>query len=523
MTRAIQNLLSPVRHRVAPARRGRVPAHGRAAARVLQPPAVLRPGPARGLRQVAASASGASAAPARPSGSRPGTSGPRSVPASRSRPPGGGTSAATAWSGSRASSPSSMPTSSTLQEVALLDADGDLHDQPAELARLTGLARPLRARSTPSRSSSPRDGPGDRRRRRGATRSSSRDRWRDGFALGPAASAPTTTLVEPAGSRPAAGRRPLRDAPYGTREPRCAVGGRLAGAGPRVAIVDAHLTYVGHASSGGPGRGAAPPLADGSAAPVIVTGDFNAPIEAPETARGSRPRSIDAFAAVGIPPGDPRRAIVRPAIDRPRPRPRPATSRLPRSPTRPATRPITGRSWPTLAGRADARPARVAASAFEAVPRAASTWSASSASRARAPSTTAAGARSDERVVGEARAGGREPCPRPRPAPSRAGRDRARRASASAVRRPGPTASISPPATMIVEVARPRSRRVERLGRQARARAGGRGRAARWPGASASNVGPSVGRHATSVVGATSPAAMLRRRAGVADLADEAR
>ena len=51
--------------------------------------------------------------------------------------------------------------------------------------------------------------------------------------------------VEPAGSGlPLAGVTFL-EAPYGTREPRCAVGGRLAGPGPGVAIVNAHLTYAG--------------------------------------------------------------------------------------------------------------------------------------------------------------------------------------------------------------------------------------------------------------------------------------
>ena len=71
-------------------------------------------------------------------------------------------------------------------------------------------------------------------------------------------------------------------------------------------IVGAHLTYAGTEqrraqleAHGGRRRG--------MGSPVIVAGDFNAPIEATEM-RAVAGAFDDAFATVGIPVGDPRRA-----------------------------------------------------------------------------------------------------------------------------------------------------------------------------------------------------------------------
>ena len=71
------------------------------------------------------------------------------------------------------------------------------------------------------------------------------------------------------------------DAPYGTREPRCAVGGVWPAPDLAWAIVDAHLTYAGTEQRRAQVEAMAA-AADGMGSPVIVAGDFNAPIEATE-------------------------------------------------------------------------------------------------------------------------------------------------------------------------------------------------------------------------------------------------
>ena len=101
------------------------------------------------------------------------------------------------------------------------------------------------------------------------------------------------------------------DAPYGTREPRCAIGGHVTTDRGGFAIVNAHLTYAGT----GQRRAQADALAGIAAelaCPVVVAGDFNAPIEA----AGLHALSTgydDAFAAVGIEPGDARRESCGPS------------------------------------------------------------------------------------------------------------------------------------------------------------------------------------------------------------------
>jgi endonuclease/exonuclease/phosphatase family metal-dependent hydrolase len=195
-----------------------------------------------------------------------------------------------------------------LQEVALLTPNGELQDQPAELARMTGMH--VRYAAVHSFALiEPENG----RAIGAATWGNailSRRPLDAGFALGLPMGADDVP-VEPAGSPlPLAGVT-FADAPYGTREPRCAVGGRMPGPGdPGVAIVNTHLTYAGTEQR----RAQAETLAstaDSLGSPVIVAGDFNAPIEAPEM-RALASGFEDAFVAVGVGAGDPRRASCGP-------------------------------------------------------------------------------------------------------------------------------------------------------------------------------------------------------------------
>lgn len=131
-----------------------------------------------------------------------------------------------------------------------------------------------------------------------------RDPVHDGFATGLPAGA-DDALVEPVGADlPLAGVTFLA-APYGTREPRCAVGGTVSLGGADATVISTHLSYAG---SGQRAEQAAA-LLDLSATladPVILLGDFNAPIETAELAP-LRAAFVDAFEAVGVGPGDPAR------------------------------------------------------------------------------------------------------------------------------------------------------------------------------------------------------------------------
>ncbi len=190
-----------------------------------------------------------------------------------------------------------------LQEVALLTPNGDLHDQPADLARLTGMDVRYAAVHAFALIE-----PENGRAIGAATWGNailSRRPLEDGFARGLPVGA-DDALVEPAGtSLPLAGVT-FADAPYGTREPRCAVGGRLSAPSPRVAIVGAHLTYAGTQQRRAQVDAMAA-IAEDMGSPVIVAGDFNAPIEATEM-DGLSGAFDDAFATIGFPAGDPRRA-----------------------------------------------------------------------------------------------------------------------------------------------------------------------------------------------------------------------
>lgn len=189
-----------------------------------------------------------------------------------------------------------------LQEVAFYDVDGALYDQPLAIARLTDrrvrygavhaytVVEPVTGRAIGS-----------------ATWGNallSREPVRDGFTVGLPVGA-DDDLVEPAGrDLPLAGTRFL-DAPYGTREPRCAVGGSTSVAGMDVSVIATHLAYAGGGQRAIQAE-AVGRIAAGRREPVVILGDLNAAIESPEL-RTLAAEFVDAFAAVGIPPLDPRR------------------------------------------------------------------------------------------------------------------------------------------------------------------------------------------------------------------------
>jgi endonuclease/exonuclease/phosphatase family metal-dependent hydrolase len=194
-----------------------------------------------------------------------------------------------------------------LQEVAVLTPDGDLLDQPAELARLTGMHVRYAAVHAFALVE-----PEGGRAIGAATWGNallSRHPLAGGFAQGLPVAADDDVL-EPAGSGSPLAGRTFSEVEPGAREPRCTVGGRLVVDGLTVSIVNAHLTYAGS----GQRRAQADALARiaaGLSAPVAIVGDFNAPIESPSL--GSLAASFDdAFGAVGVAAGDPRRASCGP-------------------------------------------------------------------------------------------------------------------------------------------------------------------------------------------------------------------
>ena len=194
-----------------------------------------------------------------------------------------------------------------LQEVALLTPHGELLDEPLELARLTD--RQVRYAAVHAFALvEPEDG--------GAIGAATwgnalltRMPVADGFAVGLPVGG-DDEAVEPAGSGGDLAGVTFAEAPYGTREPRCAIGGRVSGPWGDLAVVNAHLTYAGTEQR----RTQADELAriaTGLDGPLVVTGDFNAAIEAPAL-RSLASAFDDAFSAVGIDAGDPRRASCGP-------------------------------------------------------------------------------------------------------------------------------------------------------------------------------------------------------------------
>jgi endonuclease/exonuclease/phosphatase family metal-dependent hydrolase len=194
-----------------------------------------------------------------------------------------------------------------LQEVAIFTPNGELDDQAIELARLTdrhvryaavhafALIEPENGRAIGA-----------------ATWGNAvltRRALDDGFAVGLPVGGDDDP-VEPADSGSPLAGVTFAHAPYGTREPRCAIGGRLATAAGDVAVLNAHLTYAGTDQRRRQAEELAR-IASGLGGPVIVAGDFNAAIEAPEL--GALAGGFDdAFRASGLEPGDPRRASCGP-------------------------------------------------------------------------------------------------------------------------------------------------------------------------------------------------------------------
>jgi endonuclease/exonuclease/phosphatase family metal-dependent hydrolase len=186
----------------------------------------------------------------------------------------------------------------TLQEVTIKTVNGAVDDQPAELGRMTGMhVRYAAVHSFPL--IEPETG--------AAVGSAmwgnailTREPLVNGFTLAMPRAA-DNDLVEPADAEhPLAGAR-FGDVEPGHREPRCAVGGRVAG----VTVATAHLTYMGREQRRAQVEALAA-LVSGTEGPGILTGDFNAPAEAPEMV--SLGAAVDdAFAAVGVGPGDKRR------------------------------------------------------------------------------------------------------------------------------------------------------------------------------------------------------------------------
>jgi endonuclease/exonuclease/phosphatase family metal-dependent hydrolase len=190
-----------------------------------------------------------------------------------------------------------------LQEVAVFTASGRLVDQPAALAMATGVEVRYTAAHAFALVEPETDAVigtamwGNALLARGP--------FEDviGFGL---PFGGDDEAVEPAGSdRPLAGVT-FADAPYGTREPRSIIGARLRIGPSGLTVLGTHLTYAGT----GQRRVQASALAELTAtqpSPLVVMGDFNAAIEAPEL-QPLASNLDDAFAAVGVPPSDERRA-----------------------------------------------------------------------------------------------------------------------------------------------------------------------------------------------------------------------
>lgn len=194
-----------------------------------------------------------------------------------------------------------------LQEVAILSPHGELLDQPAELARMTGMEVRYGAVHA-----FPLIEPGNGRAIGVATWGNAvltRSPLQHPFAVGLPRGA-DHDLVEAVGSGLPLAGVPFGDAEAGVREPRCAVGGRLADETVGVSIVNTHLTYAGSGQRRSQAEAVAQ-IADGQGLPVIVAGDLNAPIEASELAPLSG-RFEDAFATIGVVAGDVARASCGP-------------------------------------------------------------------------------------------------------------------------------------------------------------------------------------------------------------------
>jgi endonuclease/exonuclease/phosphatase family metal-dependent hydrolase len=190
-----------------------------------------------------------------------------------------------------------------LQEVAFLDAAGEVLDQPTELARLTGRevrygavhAFPLIEPETGQAIGSATWG----------NAILTRTPMREGVALGLPIGRDDDVVEPPGSGLPLAGIT-FAAAPYGTREPRCVVAGWLEDDGPGVTALTTHLTYIGTDQRRAQAEVVAR-IADEATGPVLVLADLNAPIDAPALAPLTSALE-DAFTAIDVPAADERRA-----------------------------------------------------------------------------------------------------------------------------------------------------------------------------------------------------------------------
>lgn len=180
-----------------------------------------------------------------------------------------------------------------LQEVAFVSRDGDLVDNPGDLAGQLGMeVRYGAVRTFEVRESDALLGAGTFGNALLAARPLEDSRV---VAL---PQAPMDAYVEPPGAEhPAAGIR-YTDAPPTIREPRCLVLASPAG----VAIGTAHFSHIGSGERLLQSQAAV--AAFGDASPALLLGDLNAPIEAPEMAPFAASGWRDGFAE---PPGNPAR------------------------------------------------------------------------------------------------------------------------------------------------------------------------------------------------------------------------
>lgn len=271
--------------------------HGRPAARVLQPAAVLRPGPAGRLREVGLGIA----------------EGPRlrvatwniraAIGPGEPFPPGWWRHVTAARFERIARILRDVDADIIgLQEVAFYDVGGELFDQPLALAGL--IDRHVRYAAVHAYALVEPD--------TGLTVGSAtwgnalltREPVTDGFALGLPFGSDDEVVEPAAGDLPLAGVR-FADAPYGAREPRCVVGGTVTGKDGPVRAVVTHLSYAG-ASQRRAQAGHLAELVARRDAPLVLLGDLNAPIDSMELTPLSGMLD-DAFAAVGLTASDPRR------------------------------------------------------------------------------------------------------------------------------------------------------------------------------------------------------------------------
>jgi endonuclease/exonuclease/phosphatase family metal-dependent hydrolase len=198
------------------------------------------------------------------------------------------------------------PDIATLQEVAIMNVDGEIHDQPADLARLTGrhvrygavhtfpLIEPETGRAIGAAS--------------WGNAILTRAPLGHGFTTGLPRAADDDLVEPPGADHPLAGVR-YADAEPGHREARCAVGGRLAteasAAGLAVSVTTAHLTYIGRRQRELQAVALAR-IAGDLGEPLVVGADLNAPLDAAELAPLTGTLD-DAFGEIGVGPNDPRR------------------------------------------------------------------------------------------------------------------------------------------------------------------------------------------------------------------------